>query len=387
MLIILSGGGTGGSVAPLLAIAQEISATSPLRGVRGSAREQSETSGKKQYANSALQTRTSECEFLFIGTKKGIPEKELVAMASIPYQAIFSGKLRRYFDWQNFLAPIFILLGFLQSIFVVKKNKPAAIISCGGFVAVPLIWAGWLFKVPIFIHQQDIIPGLANKLMAPFAKKITVSFEKNLNDYPADKTILTGNPFRAEILNGNKKGAAQKFQLEENLPTLLVLGGGTGAQKINELIFALAPKLTKFCQIIHLIGRGRRLTINNQQSTISRYHPYEFLAQEMPDVFAAADLVISRAGMGVLTELSVLGKPAVIIPMPDSHQEINAQYFADKKAVILLNEKQITPDNLLEQIRELIFSVDKRSVLSLNISKLSAPDAAQKIAKIILENI
>ena len=357
MRIILSGGGTGGSVAPLLAIAQEIKKQKP------------------------------ETEFLFIGTQKGLPEKELVATASIPYQAIFSGKLRRYFDWQNFLAPIFILLGFIQSIFIIKKNKPQAIISCGGFVAVPLVWAGWLLKVPIFIHQQDIVPGLANKLMAPFAKKITVSFEKSLNDYAADKTILTGNPFRIEILNGNRKRAAQKFQLEENLPTLLVLGGGTGALKLNELVFKIVPELVKFCQIIHLTGKNKFSISNFQFSISNRYHQYEFITEEMPDVYAVVDLVISRAGMGVLTELSILGKPAIIIPMPDSHQEINAQYFADKKAVILLNEKQIIPNNLLEQIRELIFSVNKRSILSLNISKLGVPDAAQKIAKIILENI
>ena len=350
MRIFLSGGGTGGSVSPLLAISQEIKKKNP------------------------------EVKFLFIGTKKGIPERELAQSYNIPYQPIFSGKLSRYFCWQNFVSPFLIIAGFLQSVFLILKHRPKAIISAGGFVAVPLVWAGWFFRTPIFIHQQDVVPGLANKLMAPFAKIITVSLEKSLNDFSKEKTVLTGNPVRPDIKNYSRERAIKRFNLENNLPTLLVVGGGTGAQSINKLISEIIPELVEFCQIIHLTGKIKIPDSN-------RYHSYEFLNEAMPDALTIADLVVSRAGMGFLTELSILGKPAIIIPMPDSHQEINAQYFAEQKAIVLMNQKNINPKILSEKIHQLIFSTGERSVLSLNISKLAKPDAASKIAEIILKNI
>jgi len=357
MLIVLSGGGTGGSVTPILAIAEELKKINP------------------------------RAEFLFIGTKKGVPEKELAGAGGIFYQSICSGKLRRYFSWRNCFDPFLVLLGFFQSLFIILKYKPAAIVSAGGFVAVPLSWAGWLCRTPVFIHQQDIIPGLANKLITPLAKKITVSFSKSLKDFSKRKTVLTGNPIRTEIAGGDKKRAVERFNLETNLPTLLVVGGGTGAKKINELIYEIAPELVKFCQVIHLTGRQKPEISNLKPEIPLRYHQYQFLNEEMPDALAAADLVVSRAGMGFLTELASLGKPTILIPIQGSHQELNARHFAGRKAVILTEPKDLTSPILLEKIRQLIFSPDERSILSLNISRLAYPGAAKKIAGIILENI
>ncbi len=357
MRIILSGGGTGGSVTPLLALAREIRKQKP------------------------------DTEFLFVGTRKGIPERQLVEANNIPFKSIFSGKLRRYFDWRNIFSPFLIKLGSIQSFFLILKFRPKAIISAGGFVAVPLVWAGWLLRVPTFIHQQDIIPGLANKLMAPLAKKITVSFSESLTSFSQKKAILTGNPARFEITRGSKKRAIERFNLEPDCPTLLVVGGGLGAEKINELITKIAPELVKFCQVIHLTGRGKKYESLKIESLNNRYHQYEFLNPEMSDALAAADLVISRAGMGILTELVSLAKPTILIPISNSHQEANAQYFAGQKAVILMEQKNLNPQILLGKIRQLIFSTDERSVLSLNISKLSRPEAGQKIAEIVLQNI
>lgn len=349
MRILLTGGGTGGSVVPLLAITKEYKKQNP------------------------------EVEFLFVGTKKGIPEKELVRIYNIPYQGIHCGKLRRYFDWRNFFDPILLWLGVIESFFIINKFKPNIILSAGSFVSVPVVWLGWVLRIPILIHQQDIVPGLANLIMAPFATKITVTFEKSLADFPRKKTILTGNPVRSEIMNGDKKGAIKKFGLEENLPTLLVVGGGTGAQKINEMIYQIIPELTKFCQVIHLTGKNKYLKSSAQYSATKRYHPYEFLTTEMADAYAVADLVISRAGMGVLTELMALAKPAILIPIPDSHQEKNAQFFADKKAVYVLWQKYLTPQFLFEKIRELILNKGELDKLSQNIKKLFQPEATKKI--------
>jgi len=353
MRIVLTGGGTGGSVTPLLAIAEEI---------------------RKQ---------KSEAKFLFIGTRAGYPEKEMIKNYDFSFCQIFCGKLRRYFSWQNFFDPFLVFLGFCQSLFILKKFKPIFIISAGGYVAVPVVLAGWFLKIPSLIHQQDIIPSLTNKILSPFAKKITVSFEKSLADFPKNKTVLTGNPIRKFILNGDKERAIQKFNLEKNLPTLLVLGGGTGALFINNLIGQILSELTKFCQIIHLTGKDK-LKIENCKLKINRYYAYEFLTEEVTDAYAVADLVISRAGMNVLSELSVLGKPTIIIPIPDSHQEENAQYFQEKGAALVLDQKELTGEKLLNEIRELLGNKKKQNQLSENIKKIMLTNAAQKITAQIL---
>ena len=353
--IILSGGGTGGSVSPLLAIAQEIKKTKP------------------------------DSDFLFVGTKKGSPEKVMIKpFLYIKYQSISSGKLRRYFSLQNFLDLFLIFKGFVQSFFIILKFKPQAILSAGAFVSVPLAWAGWILKVPVFIHQQDVRPGLANKLMAKISKKITVSFEKSLKSFSVNKTILTGNPISPKILTGNKEKAIKRFNLESNLPCLLIMGGGTGALEINRIIEKIIPDLIKFCQVVHLTGSqkmsGKFIHIN--------YHQIEFLKQEdLADIYSRADLIISRAGLGALTELSVLKKPAIIIPISNSHQEDNANYFIEQKAIVLLKDKKISSKELLSKIRELILDNKQRALLSLNISKLANTEASKKISKIILENI
>ena len=398
MKVILSGGATGGSVTPLLSVANELN--------------------KKIQGN---------VDFLFIGTKKGYPERVLVERSEMEYHGIHSGKLRRYFAWQNFLDPFKIILGFFESLFILLKYRPDVIFSAGGFVSVPLIWAGFFLGIPTVIHQQDIRPSLSNKLTSCLAKKITVSFKKSLNDFPKTKTILTGNPVRKEILLGNKERAIKRFNLERNLPTILVIGGGTGAEKINQLIFSIIPQLVEFCQVIHLTGKDKlsRFAGSRTAGKInSRYHSYEFLTEEIADAYAAADLVISRAGMGVLTELAVLAKPAIIIPIPQSHQEANALYFAKNKAIILLNQAEgaeelrrsvedpeerkrrrvedllepkpqsrrpeeprrraeLTPEVFLPKIKKVLNSQELLSDLSRNISSLAQKRAGEKIAEII----
>jgi len=346
--IILSGGATGGSVSPLLAVAEEIKKKNP------------------------------KTQFLFIGTKKGIPEKGLA-------QGIFSGKLRRYFSFKNIIDPFFIFLGFIQSFFILLRFRPKAIFSAGGFVAVPLSLAAWILRIPIYIHQQDIVPGLANKIISPLAEKITISFKKSLNDFSKNKTIFTGNPARPSILMGDKKRAIKRFNLKQKLPTLLIMGGGTGAKKINELIFKINPELVKFCQIIHITGKNKQQELKQENLVLNRYHQIDFLTRELPDVYQIADLVISRAGLGSLTELSVLGKPSIIIPIPDSHQERNASYFKEQEAIVVLGQKEITSELLLKTIKELIGNKKELKRLEKNILKMSNKKASEKIAKIILK--
>ncbi len=348
MRIILVGGGSSGSVSPLLAIAEQL-----------------KQDGPKAHS------------FLFIGTRPGHPEKIMAENNGLEYQSIFCGKWRRYFSWRNFLDLFLLLIGLVQAIFIIKKFKPDVIVSAAGFVAVPVTWAGWLCGAPSLIHQQDIIPSLSNKLMAPFARRIMVAIEQSLKDFPVGKTFWTGNPIRQMILRGNRIKGIEFFGLEENLPTVLVFGGGLGAEQINQLVWSSLEGLTQFCQIIHLVGKNK--IGDHGHSHNHRYHADEFLIEEIGDAFAAADLVVSRAGLGALTELSVLGKAAIIIPIPDSHQEANANFFAAKGAVMAMEQKNITPKIFLQTIKKLIVDPDRLTELGHQIKTLTKPDAAGQI--------
>ncbi len=347
-----------GSVTPLLAVAEE------------------------------LKKRESGVDFLWIGTKGG-PEKKVVESYKIKFTSVPAGKLRRYFSGWNFLMPFLLAAGFFKSLWIVFKFKPKIILSAGGFVAVPVIWAGWVLRKPSLVHQEDLRPGLANKLTARFAKIITITFPDSQKYFP--RAVLTGNPVRQEIFSGNKDRAAEIFKLEKNLPTLLVLGGGTGALSLNKTVIEAAPRLLEFCQIIHATG-GR---FDDKTFTISellkaenlRYHAFDFLVAEFKDAYAAADLVVSRAGMGTLTELAALGKPTVLIPIPESHQEDNAYYFKKQNAVVLWDERQLTPENFSAAIHDLINNKVELENLSRNMKGVMQANAQEKMAEEILKII
>jgi len=346
--ILLSGGGTMGSVSPLIAVYCEI---------------------KKNYP---------ETEFLFVGTAFG-PEKATLAGYQITFQAIASGKFRRYFSWQNFFDPIKILAGFFQALKIIFKFKPAAVMVAGSFVGVPVAWAAWFCRVPVLVHQQDIIPGLANKLMANIASRITVAFEISLKDFQFKKTVLTGNPVRPEFFSCRPESSREFFGLKKDLPTLLILGGGTGSQKINGLTAEVLPRLLNFCQVLHLCGASKKISFEAEN-----YHQYEFLTNEMPEALCVADLVVSRAGLSTLSELIISAKAAVIIPIANSHQENNVQYFQKNNAVVALSEANLSNEMLFDVIEELIKNASRRQNLSRNIHKMMAADGAQKVARELL---
>jgi UDP-N-acetylglucosamine--N-acetylmuramyl-(pentapeptide) pyrophosphoryl-undecaprenol N-acetylglucosamine transferase len=357
--IFLVGGGTAGSVSPLLAIAEELR----LCSFYGSCPPKS------------VSADVGGFEFLFIGTKKGI-EKQMVKEAGITYRAIAAGKLRRYFAWQNFIDIFKIKLGFWQAFFIILKEKPDLVISAGSFVAVPLVWAAWVLRVPIIVHQQDVRPGLANKLMAPFAKIITVTFEKSLADY-GKKAIWTGNPIRRAKIT-EQRSQINNFNLKKDLPTVFIYGGGTGAEGINKLVEEGLDNLVAFCQIIHSTGKGKMIIKRHEN-----YHPCEFLnAEEMIAALNVADLVVSRAGLGTLTEISASGKPAIIIPMPDSHQEDNAALLLEKNAAIVLNQKILTVDEFVVAIRELLRNENKKQELSEKIKKIMKKNANEEFLQV-----
>ncbi len=347
--ILLTGGGTLGSVVPLLAIYDCLS---------------------------------SLADFFWVGSKEGV-EKTIVTEAGLSIYEINSGKLRRYWSLTNFLSPWLILRGIIQSLRILKLEKPDLMITAGSFVSVPVAIACWLKRVPILVHQLDYQAGLANKIMARFARQITVSFSKSLGDYQ-NKAKWVGLPVRTKLLKqvSDPEIIRKKFNLTKNDPVVLVLGGGTGALDLNRLITDNLYNLTQICQIIHLTGKDKVLKVNNN----SRYHQLVFLGQEqMAQAYQVADLVVSRAGMGTLAELAYLAKPAIIVPLPNSHQENNTRILLQEQAAVILDQKKLSSLELYRQIKNLLADEAKMKQLGANLQKTLKTDANEAMVKVIKE--
>jgi UDP-N-acetylglucosamine--N-acetylmuramyl-(pentapeptide) pyrophosphoryl-undecaprenol N-acetylglucosamine transferase len=347
--IVLTGGGTLGSVVPLLAVAEDLK---------------------------------NDFNFVFIGTKDGV-EQSFVDEAGMPFLGISSGKFRRYWSWQNLIAPFSLLSGLIQSFIILKKLKPSLVMTAGSYVSVGVVISAWLLRIPVLVHQLDYIPGLANKIMARFAKKITVSFKKSVKDY-GEKAVWTGSPVSQKFLKlaQNTASARKFFNLKSDKPVIFVLGGGTGAVGLNRLISDNLYNLCQICQVIHLTGQGKEIKVAGS----SAYHQYETLNQaETAQAYAAADLVISRAGMGTLVELAALSKPAIIIPMPDSHQEANAEALAKTDAVIVLKQKKLDSLSLYRYIKQTLADEKRMKQKTENYGQVLRTDANKAIDIIIKE--
>jgi UDP-N-acetylglucosamine--N-acetylmuramyl-(pentapeptide) pyrophosphoryl-undecaprenol N-acetylglucosamine transferase len=286
------------------------------------------------------------------------------------------------------LAPFLTLIGFFQSLKIIKRFEPDVVLTAGSFVCVPVALAAHFSKIKLMVHQIDIIPGLANKIMAKYADKITVSFSESFKDYPKEKTVLTGNPYRKEILSGSKQEAMKLFNLEENIPIILALGGGTGSLKLNEIILNALPNLLKKYQIIHLLGKGKYIEGIEKivsQDLLPRYHSFEFMKQELKHAYAAADLIITRGGMSTATEISVLEKPAIIFPIPNSHQVFNANYFKINNAAIVLNQEEVNGERLSDIIDQLFVQEGELNRLKINMGKLAQKDANERFVEVMKE--
>jgi len=350
--IIFSGGGTLGPVTPLLAVAEAYSAKYP------------------------------DTEYVWVGTKNG-PEKEFVEKQKIRFIALTSGKWRRYFSVWNIFDVVLIIIAFFQAFFLLIKEKPALLVSAGGFVSVPLHWAGALLGIPEWIHQQDWQVGLANKLMAPFADTITVALKKNLVEFNQNKTVWLGNPVRNEILKGNKERAKKRFNIQSNLPVILVMGGGTGSYRINQLAVESISHLQGFCEIIHLSGKERSQELVDRASKFfDHYHHYTFFTDEMADAYAVAEIIISRGGFGSISEIAVLSKPAILIPKP-GHQYDNVKFIADEKAAIFIDERTADGNYLAKTVRELLTDDIEKRRLGIKIATIMPIAKPEEIIGII----
>lgn len=292
-------------------------------------------------------------ELAYIGSKQGI-EREIIAKIKIPYFAISAGKLRRYFSWQNFIDPFKTLWGIIQSLYYIKRFHPDVVFSKGGFVAFPVVVAARILKIPVIAHESDLTPGLANKMSYYFANKILLSFEQGKKYFkPSQKVIVTGTPVRPELLQGDPSRGRELCGFSLEKPILLVIGGGLGSQILNQTIESALDKLLESYQIMHICGPQEPKDHSPQPG----YYRFGYVHEPLKDLFAAADMVISRAGANAIWELLALNKPHILVPLSKKasrgDQIINAEYFKSVGVSHVIEEEAFNKDSLLAELDSL----------------------------------
>lgn len=348
--IILTGGGTAGHVTPNIALVPKL--------------------------------RQLGYDIQYIGSYDGI-EKKLIEELGIPYYGIASGKLRRYFDLKNFTDPFRVVKGFAQSRKILREVRPDIIFSKGGFVSVPVVQAAKRLHIPVIIHESDMTPGLANKLAIPAATKVCCNFPETIPYLPSGKAVVTGSPIREELRSGNRLAGLKFCDFTAEKPVLMVIGGSLGSVAVNRAVRQILPELLKTFQVVHLCGKG-----NLEESLTGKpgYIQFEYIKEELADLFALADVVVSRAGANAICELLELRKPNLLIPLPAGSsrgdQILNAKSFQKQGFSEVLPEEEITPELFLSRILELY---QNRQKYITAMARSSASNAVNTIIGLIEE--
>ena len=309
---------------------------------------------------------TEKKTITYIGSKEGI-ERELISRLPIPYYAISSGKLRRYFSLKNFLDPFKVLLGVFQAWRILGKIKPDVVFSKGGFVAFPVVFGAWLRRIPVVAHESDLTPGLANRLSFPFVKKIAVTFEDTLKE-SKEKVVVTGTPIRESLFRGNATEGRKLCGFDNEKPCLLVIGGGSGASAINNTVREALPELLKHMNVIHCCGKGKMSVFSldhpssalrapsptrgegKHSGSLGIYKQFEYVNEELPHLYACSDMILSRAGANTVYEILALKKVAIYVPLSlgasRGDQIANARFLASKGLCAVLDESAMTAETL-----------------------------------------
>lgn len=348
--IVLTGGGTAGHVTPNIALLPEL--------------------------------KREGYDIHYIGSYDGM-ERKLIEELNIPYHGISSGKLRRYFDPKNFSDPFKVIKGYLEARSLLKKLKPDIIFSKGGFVTVPVVLAAKSRKIPTIIHESDMTPGLANRICIPSASKVCANFPETLNHLPNDKAVLTGSPIRKELFSGNKIKGLEFCGFTLNKPVLLIIGGSLGSAAINDAVRAILPTLLEKFQVIHLCGKDK---LDKSLEHTPGYVQFEYIKQELSDLFAAADIIISRSGANAICEILALRKPNILIPLSAASsrgdQILNAESFERQGFSYVLKEEDLTNESLLKSIHQVY---DNRQTYIDAMSKSELNNSIQAIINLINE--
>ena len=317
--ILLTGGGTAGHVTPNVALLPDL--------------------------------KSEGYDIHYIGSYEGM-EKKLITEQGIHYDGIATGKFRRYLSAKNLTDPFRVIKGFQQAKKLIRDYKPDVVFSKGGFVAVPVVLAAGHYHIPVIIHESDMTPGLANKICMRTAKKICCNFPETVKLLPADKAVLTGTPIRRELLNGSRDAGFAFTGLSDDKPILLMMGGSTGSRAVNAGLRSALPQLLKEFHVIHLCGKG------NLDSTLAQpgYIQYEYISDELKDLFAISDIVLSRAGANAICELLALKKPNILVPLPAAvsrgDQILNANSFKKQGFSYVLEEEKLNADTLMAAVHE-----------------------------------
>ena len=318
--IVLTGGGTAGHVTPNLALIPRL-----------------------------LQ---DGWEIHYIGAANSAEEELIARVPEVAFHTVSVGKLRRYFDPKNFSDPFRVIKGVAQATRIIRKLKPNVVFSKGGFVSVPVVYGAKLNGVPVVTHESDMTPGLANKLCIPFAKVQCCTFPEAVK-YARGKGVHTGTPIRPEVLQGDRRHALALFGFNESRPVLMVVGGSSGAQAVNQVVWQALPRLTENFQVLHLCGKGN---LNDTYEGTPNYVQKEYLNEEMADAYACADVIISRAGSNALCEILAARKPALLIPYPKGasrgDQLLNAESFRQRGLSRVLLQEDMTPDTLAQGVEQ-----------------------------------
>ena len=344
--IILTGGGTAGHVTPNIALLKSL---------------------KKE-----------NWDISYIGTENGI-ERNLIEAECIKYFAVSSGKLRRYFSKENFTDIFKVVKGVSEATKLIRKIKPDIVFSKGGFVAVPVVLGAKLNNIPIVIHESDITPGLANKIAIPFANTVCTTFPETLKYLPKNKGINTGTPIRDMLYKGDSKKGIEICGFDNNKPIIMMMGGSLGSVKINKVLRKILPNLLKDFNVIHLCGKGNS---DKDLNNLNGYKQFEYVSQELPHLFAATELIISRAGSNSISEFLALNKPNLLIPLSSSasrgDQILNANSFKSQGFSMVLTEEDMTDITLEKSIRTL-FNQRQKFIDTMKLSPLS--DGVESVMK------
>lgn len=360
--IVLTGGGTGGHFFPLLAVALEI----------------------KRISGDAV-------DLCYLGPKS--PLNEEFSKHGIRIYWVAGGKLRRYFDFRNFLDIPKFFFGFFQALFRLYFLMPDIVFSKGGTGALPVVLAARFYFIPVVIHESDSVPGLVNRISSRFAEKIFISFEQARAYFQKNKTVLTGNPIRAELLiNRPEQSAAKarlKFKKEE--PLAVFLGGSQGAVRLNNFVFDNLESLLGLIQVFHQVGGDNVSEAAKISAQNERYRFAGFLnTEEMKFALSAADIIVSRAGAGAIFEIASFAKPSILIPLKESannHQQANAYEYGQGGATIIIDEPNFIFSVIHGQIENLLKNREIYETMSRAARNFAKPEAAEQIAKNIIEFI
>ena len=363
MRVLVSGGGSGGHIYPALAIATQL---------------------REKY----------QAEIVFLGSDDGL-ETVIVPAAGFRLATVKAGKLRRYVSWQTITGVLRVPMGMIQAIGIVRKFRPQVVFTSGGYVAVPAGLAARLNRVPLLMHQQDVLPNLSNKLVAPLATRVSVAFTDSLAYFPAHKTLQLGNPIRQAMLDVRQtvpQEARKTLGFEEQEPLLLVTGGSQGARHLNQIVCEALPNLLAHCQVLQISGKElysetqklSKSTLTHLEEPLRRrYRLVAYLNEEMPLALQAADLVVCRSGASTLSELAVLGKPSILVPLPpaigSSPQEANAEMFKRKAAGEVIKDHDLKPQVLVERVKYILSSSTCLEVMAEASRSFAKPQATQEI--------